>query len=262
MMKKPLINLLAVMFAVLSVVFVLPSVLAAEDTPVIIINGVPIETPDAMPFMEQNEIMVPVKYIAEAMGFKVSGWNTYRAFVHDEVHNIQLIADVVSGSADRMFNAGDGRRKGEIDNSVPPIKVGNHIHVPLRPFADAFDYDVQWNENTKTATLENQLSLSFFAGKEANIAHSVLNDRLIISMPDGTEFQNAHYGGIMGSSLADEYEINMVLFGNGQTLTVNISELYSYSTGDLNIDALLFIESISANEYHPLRNALSEPSII
>ena len=241
MMKKSLINLLAVMFAVLSVVFVLPSVFAAEDTPVIIFNGTPIETPDAMPFMEQNEIMVPVKYIAEAMGFKVSGWNAYRAFVHDEVHNIQLIADVMSDSANRMFNAGDGRRKGEIDNSVPPMKVGNHIYVPLRPFADAFDYDVQWNENTKTATLVNQLDLSFFAGKEANIAHSLLNDRLIISMPEGTENQNVHFGGIMGGIVGGETEINLVLFGNGQTLTVNVSELYMYSTGDLNNDALLFI---------------------
>jgi hypothetical protein len=250
--------LIAVIFSLLSVVCFPPPVFALDDTPVIIFNGSPLETPDAMPFMEQNEIMVPVKYIAEALGFKVSGWDAYRAFVHDEIHNIQLIVDVMNNSANRMFNAGDGRRR-PIDNSVPPIKIGNHIYVPLRSFADAFDYNVKWDENTKTATLENQLDTPFFARKEVNTAHSLLNDRLIISMPDDAKFQNAHYGGIMGSSVADEYEINIVLFGNGQTLSVNISELYSYSTGDLNNDALLFIESINANEYHPLRNALSEP---
>jgi len=238
------------------------AVFAMENaTIIIVVNGAPIET-DADPFLEQGEVMVPVKNIADALGYKVSGWDAYRAFVHDEIHNIQLIVDVTNDSPARMFNAGDGRRKGEIDNSVPPMKVGNHIYVPLRAFADAFDYDVQWDENTKTATLVNQLDLSFFEGKEANIAHSLLRDRLIISMPEGAENQNAHYGGIMGLDVADEYEMNLVLFGNGQTLTVNVSELYMCSTGNFDNDALLFIESIHANPNNSLKNTSFEPSQI
>ena len=138
---------------------------ADEDTPiVIIVDGVSIKT-DAETFLEQGEVMVPVKNIAEALGFRVTGWDAYRAFIHDEVNNIQLIADLVGGSSARMSNAGDGRRKGEIDNSVPPMKVGDHIYVPLRSFADAFDYDVHWDESAKTATLINQLDTSFLLEK-------------------------------------------------------------------------------------------------
>jgi hypothetical protein len=178
--------------------------------------------------------------------------------VHDEIHNIQLVVDVVSGSPDRMFNAGGGRRRGEIDNSVPPMKVGSHIYVPLHSFANAFDYDVQWDENTKTAILFNQLDSSFFAGKEANVAHSLLSNRLTIYMPEGAENENVHFGGIMGGIVGGETEINLILFGNGQTLTVNVSELYMYSTGDLNNDALLFIDSIHANPNNVLKNASFE----
>jgi len=254
-MKK---SIMAIMVLSACTVCLFAPALAEEDKPiVIIVNGVVMRA-GPVPFIEENEVMVPVKSIAEAMGFKVTGWDAYRAHVHDEVHNIQVIVDVVSGSNDRMFSAGDGRRR-EIDNSVPPMKVGNHIFVPLRSFAEAFDYNVQWDENAKTATLTNQLDIPFFAGKEANVAHSLLSDRLVIFMPEGAESQNAHFGGLMGGEVGGETEIDLVLFGNGQTLTVNVSELYMYSTGDINSDALLFIEFIHANPNSELRNTSFEP---
>ena len=88
---------------------------------------------------------------------------------------------------------------------------------------------------------------------------SLLSDRLIISMPEGTEEQSVHFGGLMGGIVGGETEINLILFGNGQTLTVNVSELYMYSTGDSKKDVQLFIDSIHADSYNTLDNTSLEP---
>jgi len=81
-------------------------------------------------------------------------------------------------------------------------------------------------------------------------------------MPENAENQNAWHGGIMGAATDSEYEVNLLLSGNGQTITVNVSELYLYSTGDIQKDASLLIDIINAenNEYPaPVLFDLSNP---
>ncbi|MCL2671348.1 MAG: copper amine oxidase N-terminal domain-containing protein [Clostridiales bacterium] len=244
----------AILIFLLCAACFLPSSLAAE-VPTIIVNGKALDCGNVAPFMEQDEVMVPVYPLAEALGFKVEAWDSTTTFVHDTVYDIQLMVRLHNDRPYMHFGGG-GR---SIDNRVPPMQIGNQVYVPLRPFADAFDYMVEWDENTKTATLINKTDTPYFAGKEADTTYSVLNDRLFISLPEGAALETAHYGGLMGASVDAEYEAIFVLSGNAQTILVNVSEEYAYSTGDIEEDAALYVADINAREAHYLKNTMATP---
>lgn len=217
---------------------------AAQDGPIaIVVGGLEIEN-DAAPFIEQNEIMVSINGVAEAMGLRVSDLSAGDVYVYDDIHKSYLMLLFRGSDVSMVFRTESSQRS--IEYGVLPMKIDSRLFVPLHSLADAFDYAVQWDENTNTATLTNNLDTPFFAGKKANVAHSLLDDRLTIFMPEGSELQSAFYGGLMdGVEVGGEYEANLILSGYGQTLSVNVSELHLYSTGDIKNDASLFIESIN-----------------
>jgi len=235
-------------------------VLAEEDFPIaIMVEDIPLET-DNPPFFEQNEIIAPVLDLARAMGLYASNAPGDSAkediWVDDEVYYTRLCIYISPfwNSGPRMEIAGGGI----IDNTVPPKMIDDCVYVPLRPFADVFGYNVQWDEQTKTAYLTNKLNIPFFTGKVDNTKYSLINDRLFIHMPEGAEARNSHYGGIMGSSTNDDYETNLMLIGNDQTIEVKANELYAYSTGDLKKDAALFVDMLNNRYTRPAKYFISE----
>ena len=242
------------------------SALAVEDSSLkIIIDGVPLET-HAPPFMEKDEIMVPVLDLAFAMGLYTWQFpDDDDMAVDDEVYGVRLFVNFfgersslsISGSNGIRVTSDFNRSWYNHGNYVKPIKIGDYVYVPLHPFADVFSFDVQWDKNTNTATLTNRLNTSFWADKSADTPYSVLNNRFTIYLPEGAEAQHSRYYGIMGSEADAEHETNLVLTGNDQTLEVKISELHVYSTGDLEKDALIFIEMLK-NRY---RNSVVEHSV-
>lgn len=234
-----------------------PSALAAEASPiVIVVDGVPLET-DRPPFLEQDEIMATVQDLATAMGldaFNSPGGEDI--WVDDPVFHTRLIVSFSDNpSADPRMEVVAGET---ISDRLPPKMVDGYLYVPLEPFAEVFGYSVDWDQQTRTATVANKLEASFFAGKSANTKYSLINDRLFVYLPAGAEARSDHYSGIMGSGSSDDGETSLVMTGNDQTLEVKANEVYAYSTGDLKKDAALYVDLLNSRYAQPAAYSISE----
>jgi hypothetical protein len=99
---------------------------------------------DAPPFIANGRILVPVRYLANALGARTD-WdaNTRTVAVSTSVYNIQIVigstALTVNGQAQAMDQA-------------PVIKDGR-TYLPARYVAEALGYDVSWDASSRTVTV-------------------------------------------------------------------------------------------------------------
>ncbi|MFC5530763.1 stalk domain-containing protein [Cohnella yongneupensis] len=104
---------------------------------------------DAKPVMKKGRVMVPVRAIAEALGYEVKSTdNGQKVVLSKDKLVIELsigqttIRRSVSGTADVI-------RK----TDVAPYVSNNRTYVPLRFFAEEIGLDVQWQDKQQTAVL-------------------------------------------------------------------------------------------------------------
>jgi N-acetylmuramoyl-L-alanine amidase len=99
---------------------------------------------DAPPFIANGRILVPVRYLANALGARTD-WDadTRTVAVSTSVYNIQIVigstALTVNGQAQAMDQA-------------PVIKDGR-TYLPARYVAEALGYDVSWDASSRTVTV-------------------------------------------------------------------------------------------------------------
>ena len=95
-------------------------------------------TPDVPPFIYNDRTMVPLRAIAEALGFEVN-WNpetrTVRYFNHENVLIVLTIGSDTVAWGDTT-----------IEIEAPPTIVGDRTFVPLRFIAESFDIPVDWDD--------------------------------------------------------------------------------------------------------------------
>lgn len=100
---------------------------------------------DVPPYMQNNRTMVPVKYVAEALGIpneKVK-WNS-------ETQKITIYGKkIIELEVDSTIMKVDGEK---VYMSAPAALVGGRTMVPIGEIARALDVKVEWNSKTQTAT--------------------------------------------------------------------------------------------------------------
>ena len=69
---KKLISIALVIAAIMSII---PLTINAADTPTVKVNGSLIDFPDQQPVIRNGRTLVPVRFIAEALGYDVK-WNS------------------------------------------------------------------------------------------------------------------------------------------------------------------------------------------
>lgn len=110
-------------------------------------NNLSFEQP---PVVENGRVLVPVRETFEALGAELQWFpETQKVLATKDSKNISLTI----GSNQMYIND-----ETLIELDTPAKILENKTLVPLRAVSEAFDATVQWDENTKTATIENNSS--------------------------------------------------------------------------------------------------------
>ncbi len=131
----------------------------SENTEItVIVNGGKVES-DVPATIVDGRTMLPVRAIFEALGMAVS-WNgetqtatgvgydyTVMMTIGSPVVKFYLATDVAEGTEADM----------EIEADVPPMIIDGRTLVPVRALAEALESNVEWDETTRTVTIEKML---------------------------------------------------------------------------------------------------------
>jgi len=104
-------------------------------------DSTPVEF-EVSPVISEGRIIAPLRDISKVLGAEIF-WDSDRKITTVSLDNKEVSFEI--GSKTMSIN---GNRK-EIDVSAEII--GGRTFVPLRAIADAFNYNVEWNEETRTA---------------------------------------------------------------------------------------------------------------
>lgn len=90
---------------------------------------------DVEPFVYENRMMVPIRFISEALGASVE-WNQRRqeAFIYQGEDVLAIMPDTP------IYKNGE-----EVYSDVYPMAAVDRIFVPLRAVAEALNCDVDWD---------------------------------------------------------------------------------------------------------------------
>ena len=129
----------AVVLVMMALLAVFPGqALAYEENQYIIyVNGSAVYG-DAEPFVYYDRMMVPIRFISEALGATVE-WNERRqmAYIYQGEDVLAIVPD------EPIYKNGE-----EVYSDVYPMAAVERIFVPLRAVAEALNCEVYWDPNT------------------------------------------------------------------------------------------------------------------
>ena len=104
--------------------------------------------PDSDPVIIEGRTMVPIRAVAEKMGYNV-GWNAEHGLVTLTSYNTGDKIEIIVGS-DVAYKNGNI----PISLDVQAFIVGGRTYLPLRAVAEAMDADVNWDPDTRTVDID------------------------------------------------------------------------------------------------------------
>jgi len=134
---------------------------AAASAPAVIqveYNQKAIVFPDQKPLIRESRTLVPIRPIAESLGFAVD-WNekTRTVTINKGMNHVRL---VVSQKI--------AKKNGQTINlDVPAQIINQRTMVPVRFIAEALDYNVNWNQASQTVLITGGQSSGNTAASEA-----------------------------------------------------------------------------------------------
>lgn len=115
---------------------------AVDSTINVTVDGTAVDFPDQKPIIRNDRTLVPIRFIAESLGYDVE-W--------DSIENVAIIDD------DRV-KLWIGTDKAELDGALvtldtSSVLVNDRTMVPLRAVAETLDCTVDWIAKTKTVQI-------------------------------------------------------------------------------------------------------------
>ncbi len=142
-MKKKIIALAA------AVMLTIPQVAMADMPIKVVVGGEKLKT-DVAPIIIEGRTMLPVRAVFEAIGADVD-------YIAEERKVVAVKKDTtVEFVIDSNIMTINGEEK-KLD--VPAMIKDDRTLVPLRACAEAFDLDVEWNGETRTAKVKKEVSV-------------------------------------------------------------------------------------------------------
>ncbi len=129
--------------ALLMVIMILPNVAKADDDIKLWVDGKYVTT-DAKPYIEDSRTLVPIRFIAEALGYNVEWIESSRTVV---LTNGPERIQMVIGSRNATHNG-----KNTYLNKEPQLK-NSRTFVPVRDVAERFGRNVDWDQNNWTVVI-------------------------------------------------------------------------------------------------------------
>lgn len=137
-MKKIITLVLASLLLISTTVF--------AKAPSIEIDGKIIKT-DAAPFIEKDRTFVPIRFIGEALNYKVD-WNKDKKLVTIKNNDRQILMTI--GDTNIIVN------NEKIKNDVAPLIRKDRTYVPLRFVAENMNLKVNWDGKEKKVIINSQ----------------------------------------------------------------------------------------------------------
>lgn len=144
-MKKHIILMLSLIF--IFTCLLCPTTVFADDKITLVIDCHEVET-DVPPIIQNNRTLVPLRFIAEQLGFEV-GWNAEerKAKITDRNTSIELQINNTLAIVNKNFQPST-----EVLD-VPPIIHDNRTMVPVRFISEIMGYRVEWIPDPKTVVI-------------------------------------------------------------------------------------------------------------
>ena len=140
---KKLIAIVLTLTAILSTFAVTAS--AAENPLTVTVDGTAVAFPDQQPVIKNSRTLVPVRFIAEALGYEVEWDEKVNAAVIDHGRIVMYI-----GTNHAII---DGQHK-TLD--VKSELIGDRTMVPLRVIAETLDCTVDWLNEIRTVQINRK----------------------------------------------------------------------------------------------------------
>ena len=102
--------------------------------------------PDSDPVIVNDRTFVPIRFVAEAMGCKVS-WNDFIQTARIEGGKTTI--DIIVGDYS-ILKFTEGEMPQEIALDVPSQLINDRTYIPIRAVAEAFGAAVDWDEITQS----------------------------------------------------------------------------------------------------------------
>ncbi|KFM93146.1 copper amine oxidase N-terminal domain-containing protein [Paenibacillus macerans] len=126
------------------------SVLAAKVNVTVQVNGKTVSFPDAKPYYEDNRVMIPIRFVSEALGAKVGYKKTASGSIVNRTVTISL--------GDKKISMNINSKKVIVGETVVTLDVPARLqqertYVPLRFVSEALGSDVNWNQSKKLVSI-------------------------------------------------------------------------------------------------------------
>lgn len=159
-----------------------PALATAYEPVRLIVDGKDI-TEISNPVIENDRLLVPIRYVAEAIGAEVD-WDAEKraVYVEREGRDFQLWID------NRLVSYLDGAQIQLCD--VSPKIINDHTYIPLRLMSNALSVGIEWDGDTRTATVDSGKRSAVENFYEAKIVSLKGGDRIAgstqiaLSIPD------------------------------------------------------------------------------
>ncbi|MEC0167359.1 copper amine oxidase N-terminal domain-containing protein [Paenibacillus graminis] len=108
------------------------------------VNGKAVSFPDAQPYYESNRVMIPIRFVSEALGATV-GYSSVdrRVTIEQDAKRIVMKINSDSVTVDSVLKTLD----------VPARLEQNRTYVPLRFVSEALGATVGWNQQQRLVTI-------------------------------------------------------------------------------------------------------------
>lgn len=177
--------------------FAVSSVSAAKVNVTVQVDGKTVKFPDEKPYFENNRVLIPIRFVSEALGAKVDYKKETTGSRVERVVYVEL-----NGKMIRMPVNSDIVLVGDtiVKLDVPARLQGSRVFVPLRFVSEALGATVNWNQSNKLVSIST--------GKEVTDPDPVPSDDNMYS----TDFQwKAGY-----TELAKELFVDNMKVENGK----------------------------------------------
>ena len=142
---KKIIPIILLLTAVMST-----STALADENITVMLNGQAMDF-DVAPIIQNDRVLVPMRAIFEELHCSVDYTDIDGKQIITAKLNENNSIGLVIGSDEMQIH----NQKIKLDTA--PIIVNDRTLVPLRAVSEAFDYDVNWDEDTKTVTISKEI---------------------------------------------------------------------------------------------------------
>lgn len=206
----------------LVLVFSMSSVTFATKRITVMVGGGKINT-DVAPIIVDGRTMLPVRAVFEAIGAEVE-------YINEERKVIATKQDTtVTFVIDSNVMTINGEEK-TID--VPAMIKNDRTLVPLRACAEAFQLDVDWNNNTRTVFVKIPVNVpleTISADGEIIVKYTYdSNGNEVYYESNYGDWRKTVYNENNQKTYFEEYEIEIPLFDDSEQKTTRKWEKYSY----------------------------------